>query len=64
MTADIAVYADALREEVRSKYREVAINPHGEYHFHTGRPLAAWSTTIQPLLMLCLTRPSNHLRAW
>ena len=41
MTADIAIDADALREEVRSKYREVAINPHGEYHFHTGRPLAA-----------------------
>lgn len=30
----------ALREEVKSKYREVATNPHGEYHFHTGRPLA------------------------
>jgi hypothetical protein len=26
---------------VKSKYREVAINPHGEFHFHTGRPLAA-----------------------
>ncbi len=30
----------ALREEVRKKYREVAIEPHGDYHFHTGRPLA------------------------
>lgn len=30
----------SLREEVRSKYREVAIAPHGNYHFHTGRPLA------------------------
>ena len=30
----------ALREEVKSKYREVAIDPHGNYHFHTGRPLA------------------------
>ena len=27
--------------EVRSKYREVATNPHGTFHFHTGRPLAA-----------------------
>ena len=36
----MAVDADALREEVRSKYREVAINPHGTYHFHTGRALA------------------------
>jgi SAM-dependent methyltransferase len=29
-----------LREEVKSKYREVAADPSGEYHFHTGRPLA------------------------
>lgn len=33
--------ADALRDEVRKKYREVATDPHGSYHFHTGRPLAA-----------------------
>ena len=31
---------DALRDEVRAKYREVAVDPHGEFHFHTGRPLA------------------------
>lgn len=30
----------ALREEVKSKYRDVACNPHGDHHFHTGRPLA------------------------
>lgn len=30
----------ALREEVKSKYRDVASNPHGDHHFHTGRPLA------------------------
>ena len=30
----------ALREEVKSKYRAVAVDPHGNYHFHTGRPLA------------------------
>jgi len=34
------VDADKLREEVKDKYREVAIDPGGEYHFHTGRPLA------------------------
>lgn len=28
---------EQLREEVRKKYREVASNPHGKYHFHTGR---------------------------
>ncbi|MBI2960786.1 MAG: methyltransferase domain-containing protein [Betaproteobacteria bacterium] len=30
----------ALREEVKTKYRDVARNPNGEHHFHTGRPLA------------------------
>jgi hypothetical protein len=41
MSENTAVDEDALRAEVRSKYREVAINPHGTYHFHTGRGLAA-----------------------
>jgi SAM-dependent methyltransferase len=41
MSSDLAVDAEALREEVRQKYREVAADPHGSYHFHTGRPLAA-----------------------
>ena len=30
-----------LRSEVQDKYREVALDPGAEYHFHTGRPLAA-----------------------
>lgn len=38
--SDIAVDVNALREEVKSKYREVAIDPHGKHHFHTGRYLA------------------------
>jgi SAM-dependent methyltransferase len=41
MSTDAAVDAAALREEVRKKYREVAAHPHGTFHFHTGRPLAA-----------------------
>jgi SAM-dependent methyltransferase len=41
MAEDILVDIDALRREVSSKYREVAVAPDGEYHFHTGRPLAA-----------------------
>jgi arsenite methyltransferase len=41
MSSDLAVDAEALREEVRKKYREVAANPHGTYHFHTGRPLVS-----------------------
>src|SRR2546427_11968154 len=31
---------EALRNEVREKYREVAEDPTAEYHFHTGRPHA------------------------
>lgn len=37
---ELAVDPVVLRDEVKSKYRDVAINPAGEYHFHTGRPLA------------------------
>jgi arsenite methyltransferase len=37
---ELAVDPAVLREEVKSKYRQVAANPSGEYHFHTGRPLA------------------------
>ena len=37
---DVLVDADMLREEVKAKYREVAVKPHAKYHFHTGRPLA------------------------
>jgi SAM-dependent methyltransferase len=37
---EIAVDAEALRDEVRKKYRAVAVDPHAKYHFHTGRPLA------------------------
>ena len=40
--ADILELVDlkALRKEVREKYREVAMDPTAEYHFHTGRPHA------------------------
>ena len=37
---DVVVDAAALREEVKNKYREVAADPHGKHHFHTGRYLA------------------------
>ncbi|MGI9051435.1 MAG: methyltransferase domain-containing protein, partial [Ilumatobacteraceae bacterium] len=36
-----AVDPEALRAEVRDKYRHVATDPAASYHFHTGRPLAA-----------------------
>lgn len=34
------VNEEALRAQVREKYREVALDPQGEFHFQTGRPLA------------------------
>ena len=40
MSEALPVDAVALRDEVRAKYRDVALNPHGTFHFHTGRPLA------------------------
>ena len=40
MSDDLPIDANALREEVKSKYRAVALDPYGSYHFHTGRPLA------------------------
>ena len=40
MRSELPVDAQALREEVKSKYREVACNPRGEFHFHTGRRAA------------------------
>jgi SAM-dependent methyltransferase len=41
MTEDLLVDPEALRHEVRAKYREVALKPDTTFHFHTGRPLAA-----------------------
>ena len=34
------VDVDALRKEVKDKYRAVVTDPHGKHHFHTGRYLA------------------------
>src|SRR6266567_7394453 len=40
MAEDLQVDPDALREQVRDKYREVAVAPGAGFHFHTGRDLA------------------------
>ena len=40
MSVDLIVDPEALREEVREKYRAVATSPHATFHFHTGRLLA------------------------
>lgn len=41
MSNELLVDIATLRTQVRDKYREVANDPHGAHHFHTGRPLAA-----------------------
>ncbi len=38
---EVVVDTRTLRDQVREKYREVAVAPDARYHFHTGRPLAA-----------------------
>src|SRR5215471_16375446 len=40
MTKDLLVDPEALRGQVRDKYREVAVDPGAGFHFHTGRGLA------------------------
>jgi arsenite methyltransferase len=40
-TNELSVDPEALREQVRDKYREVALEPDRTFHFHTGRDLAA-----------------------
>ena len=40
MSEGLPVDAVTLRDEVKAKYRNVAINPRGTFHFHTGRALA------------------------
>ncbi len=40
VAGDLPVDPAALREEVRGKYREVAVDPGASFHFHIGRGLA------------------------
>jgi arsenite methyltransferase len=40
VASEPVVDGEALRAEVRDKYRQVAVDPTGAYHFHTGRGLA------------------------
>jgi SAM-dependent methyltransferase len=41
MSFEVMVDPETLRGKVKEKYREVAVNPRGSFHFHTGRPAAA-----------------------
>ena len=43
--SSLPVDPDALREQVRDKYREVAVDPGAAFHFHTGRGLASRVTS-------------------
>jgi hypothetical protein len=45
MDEELAVDPVVLREQVKTKYREVAPNRSGEYHFHTQGPLRGASVT-------------------
>jgi arsenite methyltransferase len=38
---ELLVDPEALRMQVRERYREVATDPGRDFHFHTGRALAA-----------------------
>ncbi len=57
MDEDDVVDVATLREQVREKYREVAVEPHAEYHFHTGRPLAR-KLGYDPLVVDALPDPA------
>jgi SAM-dependent methyltransferase len=41
MARELIVDPVALRDQVKDKYRTVAVDPHRTFHFHTGRPLAS-----------------------
>ncbi len=41
MSNETLVDVETLRTQVRDKYRDVAEDPHGAHHFHTGRPLTS-----------------------
>ena len=41
MADELPVDGEALRAQVRDKYRTVAVEPDSTFHFHTGRALAA-----------------------
>jgi hypothetical protein len=40
MSDSTIVDTDVLRDQVREKYRAVALEPDAKYHFHTGRSSA------------------------
>ena len=61
MSEGLPVDAVALRNEVKTKYRDVAVNPHGTFHFHTGRPLARRLGYDESVVAECLKARSKPL---
>ncbi|HLU59012.1 MAG TPA: methyltransferase domain-containing protein [Pseudonocardia sp.] len=57
MPTGASVDQEALREQVREKYREVARFPGRGFHFHTGRPLAR-RLGYEPGLLATLPEPA------
>ena len=62
-TDGVTVDSDALREQVKEKYREVATHPDREFHFHTGRSLATRAAMTQDLWLRSPTRRWSRLLA-
>ncbi len=52
---------EALRAAVRTKYAEVATNPDGKFHFHTGRALANMLGYPKPI---CDTLPDSAMASF
>src|SRR4029079_891856 len=50
MSNETLVDVDICRSQGRDKYRDVANDPHGSHHFHTGRPLATRLRYEQPVV--------------
>ena len=60
MTDTPIVDTQVLREQVREKYRAVAVDPDATYHFHTGRPLAA-RLGYDPAIVDAAARPGRRV---
>ena len=53
----------ALEQKVKAMYRDVALDPHGEFHFEMGRALAERLGYAPPTSMPSRAKPSTRSRA-
>ena len=56
MPDDLLVDPEALRSQVRDKYREVAVDPHAAFHFHTGPERHAAIGSTEPTALIIRVR--------